>query len=127
MQAQTREKIQSLDELLREGEWIGTNNKRIQKTRKILKEIDWLKEKEEIKRIEEFYKDAIEQITLFVDKENFHFENIETDVHALRRKIRWLSIYPHGLLGSIQLHKEKKISKRLSKYITKQEGQFFVQ
>ncbi len=121
LQAQTREKIQSLDELLREGKWIGAGNKRIDKIRKILKKTDWLKEKEEIKRIQQFYKDAIEHITLFVDKEDFHFENIETDVHELYRKIRWLSIYPHGLLGSIQLRKEKKISKQLSKYITKQE------
>jgi hypothetical protein len=121
LQAQTREKIQSFDEMLREGKWIGSDNKRITKIRKTLKKADWLKEKAEIKKIEEFYEAAIVRITQFVDKENFHFENIESDVHALRRKLRWLSIYPKGLLGAIQLGKTKKIPKQLSKYITKQE------
>jgi hypothetical protein len=121
LQAQAREKIQSLNEMLVEGEWINADNKRVKQIRKTLNKIDWLKEREEIKKIERFYDDTITKITRFVDKENFHFENIETDVHELRRKLRWLSIYPHALLGSIQLSKAKKMPKQLAKYITKQE------
>ena len=83
--------------------------------------MEWLKEKAEIKKIERFYETTIMRIMRFVDKEDFHFENIESDVHELRRKLRWLSIYPKGLLGAIQLTKAKKIPKQLSKYITKQE------
>ena len=121
LQAQTREKVQSFDELLREGKWIGGDNKRITKIRETLSKVDWLKEKAEIKKIERFYEAAIIHITQFVDKEDFHFENIESDVHELRRKLRWLSIYPKGLLGAVQLGKAKKTPKQLSKYITKQE------
>jgi len=120
LQAQTREKIQSLDEMLREQGWIGADNKRIDKIRKTLSEIDWLKEKDEIKKIWKFYEQAIKKIAEFVNKEDFHFENIETDVHELRRKLRWLSIYPHGLLGSIQVSEVKKKPANLSKYLTKE-------
>ena len=30
-------------------------------------------------------------------KTKFHFSNVEVDVHELRRKLRWLSIYPQAL------------------------------
>jgi hypothetical protein len=46
---------------------------------------------------------------------NYHFVNVENDVHELRRKLRWLSIYPQSLRGAIQfapdmvLNKEKAL------------------
>jgi hypothetical protein len=45
---------------------------------------------------------------------------MEADVHELRRKIRWLSIYPQALQGCIQLSKNKKIPAYLNKYLTKE-------
>ena len=107
LQAQTREKIQSLNEILVEKEWLSPSNSRIKKIQKKLNEADWLEEKEEVKAINEFYGEAIYDITEFIQTAAYHFNNIETDVHELRRKLRWLSIYPQAIQGSIQLTKNK--------------------
>ena len=120
LQAQTREKIQSLNEILVEKEWLSPNYSRIKKIQKKLNEADWLEEKEEVKAINEFYGEAIYDITEFIQTEAYHFNNIEADVHELRRKLRWLSIYPQAIRGSIQLTKNKITPKHLSKYLTKE-------
>jgi hypothetical protein len=118
LQAQTREKIQSLNELLKEKEWLGGDNKRIKKIQKKLSEADWLKAEDEIKEMNEFYGQSIYEIVAFTEKESFHFENVEADVHELRRKLRWLSIYPQAVRGCIQLSQSKKAPKHLEKYLT---------
>lgn len=120
LQAQTREKIQRLNELLTEKNWLGDGASRIEKTRKKLAAADWLKPAAEIKEIEAFYGEAIYDIIAFTKQSKFHFTNVEADVHELRRKLRWLSIYPQALQGCIQLGKDKKpASKELKKYLTK--------
>ncbi|MFN8253517.1 MAG: hypothetical protein U0V75_16725 [Ferruginibacter sp.] len=120
LQAQTREKIQRLNELLTEKNWIGDDADRIQKIRKKLESADWLKPAEDIKEIEAFYGEAIYTINAFAVESKFHFDNVEADVHELRRRLRWLSIYPQALQGCIQLSaNKKKPSKQLSKYLTK--------
>lgn len=120
LSAQTREKIQSLNEILVEKGWLSTGNKRIKKIQKNLNEADWLHEEEEMKTINEFYGEAIYDITEFIQTNACHFDNIEADVHELRRRLRWLSIYPQALLGSVQLCKKKTTPKHLSKYLTKE-------
>jgi len=125
LHAQSREKIQSLNEALKENEWIGAEKSRVAKIKKKLGEIDWQKSSAEIKSIRNFYYDAISEIVAFTGKTNFHFSNVEADVHELRRKLRWLSIYPHALRGAIQLTssrlkngKLKPVPKYLEKYLT---------
>ena len=120
LQAQTREKIQSLNEVLKEQAWLSDDNKRMTKIGKKLGKAGWLKEKDEIEKIKEFYNSTIATITAFAGKSNFHFKNVEADVHELRRKLRWLSIYPQALRGCIQLSKGKTQPKYLSKYLTKE-------
>jgi hypothetical protein len=119
LQAQSREKIQSLNELLTEEKWIGDSEGRIKKIQKKLSEADWLKEENEIKAINKFYGKAIYEIAEFTTKNKFHFNNVEADVHELRRKLRWLSIYPQALQGCIQLTKPKTSPAHLKKYLTK--------
>jgi hypothetical protein len=119
LQAQTREKIQSMNELLMENNWLGDAS-RIKKIQKKLQEADWLKEENEIKAINEFYGKAIYEIAEFINDPKFHFDNVEEDVHELRRKLRWLSIYPQALRGCIQLSKAKTTARHLSKYCTKE-------
>lgn len=118
LQAQAREKIQSMNELLTEKEWLGENADRIKKIQKKLQEADWLKEEKEIEAIKDFYGEAIYEIMEFTTNTKFHFDNVEADVHELRRKLRWLSIYPQAFRGCIQLSKSKTSPKRLSKYLT---------
>ena len=120
LQAQSREKIQSLNETLKEKEWISTGNIRIAKIRKKLAKADWQKEREETESINSFYILAIKKILNFINQKDFHFENVEADIHELRRDIRWLSIYPQCLRGCIQLSKAKSSPRYLDKYLTKE-------
>ncbi|MBL0183578.1 MAG: hypothetical protein IPP96_15315 [Chitinophagaceae bacterium] len=119
LQAQTREKIQSLNELLTEKEWIGSEKTRVQKVRKKLSKADWENEKEDVEGIHMFYVNSINSILEFSNQKNFHFDNVEKDLHELRRMIRWLSIYPQALKGCIQLRQTKNAPKYLAKYLTK--------
>jgi hypothetical protein len=119
LQAQTREKIQHLNELLIENKWTNEANEKITKIRKKLSEADWLKEEEEIKEINEFYGEAIYDIIEFTQGTQYQFNNIESDVHELRRKLRWLSIYPQALQGCVQLYFSAKNLSHLKKYLTK--------
>lgn len=120
LQAQTREKIQRLNELLEEKKWVDNNNERILKIRKKLSEADWQDEADEIAAFQKFYKKAISDIDGFTHSTAYHFDNMEEDVHELRRKLRWLSIYPQALQGCIQLTDSKATAKQLSKYLTKE-------
>lgn len=118
LQAQTREKIQSLNELLNEKNWVGTVDNRLKKIRKKLEEVKWLDPKKEAKELMEFYGEAIYDITEFAREKKYHYENMETEVHELRRRLRWLSIYPQALKGLIQLTDNNKTEKHLKKYLT---------
>ena len=121
LQAQSREKIQSLNEILHENNWLGYDADRIEKIRKKLGEADWQDEKEEIKSIHQYYIAAINKILEFINEKNFQFTNVEKDLHEFRRMIRWLSIYPQALRGCVQLSKSKiAIPKYLTKYLTKE-------
>ena len=120
LQAQSREKIQSLNELLVEDGWMGSKATRIKKIQKKLAEADWLKEEAEVKAMDKFYGTAIYEIAAFISNDKLHFTNVESDVHELRRKLRWLSIYPQAVHGCIQLSKAKKSPQHLSKYLTKE-------
>jgi hypothetical protein len=119
LQEQSREKIQSLNELLAEKNWLGDDADRIKKIRKKLEEADWKDEKEDIKSIQKFYVTAINKILEFINEKDFHFSDVEKDVHEFRRMLRWLSIYPQALRGCIQLGKSKTAApKYLTKYLT---------
>lgn len=121
LQAQTREKIQQLNELLTEKDWTGSDETRIEKIKNKLQDANWLKAEDEVKEIEAFYGEAIMDIIEFTQETKFKFDNVEADVHELRRKLRWLSIYPQALQGCIQLSKDKKaVSQHLKKYHTKE-------
>ena len=120
LQAECREKIQSLNEILVEKKWIHNEEGRINKALEKLEDADWMDEEEEINAIEAFYGEAIYDIIEFITETKLHFDNIEEDVHELRRKLRWLSIYPQALRGCIQLAKQNKTVKHFAKYCTKE-------
>ncbi|MGB4845272.1 MAG: hypothetical protein WBP16_12470 [Ferruginibacter sp.] len=121
LQAQSREKVQSLNEILKEKKWLSDGNIRMKKIRKRLAKADWLAEKEDMESIRSYYITAINKILEFINEKDFHFTNVEDDVHEFRRKIRWLSIYPQALRGGIQLSESKTaMPKYLSKYLTKE-------
>ncbi|MEO6548320.1 MAG: hypothetical protein ABIN94_09985 [Ferruginibacter sp.] len=118
LQAQSREKIQSLNEILVENEWL-TPGRRVNKLLGKLAKADWLTEKDEANEIKDFYGEAIYDIVAFAQEKDYKFVNIETEVHELRRKMRWLSIYAQALRGAIQLQKTATTPKYLTKYLSK--------
>lgn len=118
LQAQAKKKLQGLNELLIEEGWLGADNKRIRKIREKLAEADWQKDEKEVREMSDFYGKAIFEIVAFAEDIKFHFDNVEADIHELRRKLRWLSIYPQALRGVIQVGQGKPVAKHLGKYLT---------
>ncbi|MEP6676974.1 MAG: hypothetical protein ABJA78_17560 [Ferruginibacter sp.] len=115
---QFKQRIISLNGTLADKEWL--TGKRIHKIKTALKNCDWEKPEKETGHLYDYYRDEIKKIIDFVNERKFHFENVEADVHELRRKLRWLSIYPQALRGCIQLTQNKKTAKYLEKYLTKE-------
>ena len=64
--------------------------------------------------------DEIQSILNFTKKSNFHFTKMEEEVHELRRKLRWLSIYANALNGLVQIKKSDKKTKFHINYFTKE-------
>lgn len=115
LEAQAREKIQHLNEVLKADNWMGDNPKRIGKIRSKLEEADWKKEKKELEGIVDFYHESVKEIKAFMPT---RYTELEAQVHSMRRKLRWLSIYPQALLGSIQLHDNGISDPKTEPYLT---------
>lgn len=103
LEAQKREKIQYLNEVLVEEKWIGSPTPRLEKIKAKLADARWLEPVNEVAAIKDFYGEAIYDIKQFLAEQGGKFDDIEHDVHELRRQLRWLSIYPQALRGIIQL------------------------
>lgn len=117
LQAQAREKIQRLNDILIEEKWMGDDAMRIKKIRKKLQAADWLQPKDEVKGIMNFYLDSIEEIKVLGLTAAKGFTEIESEVHAFRRKLRWLSIYPQALQGVIQLTDSGNADEYINSYL----------
>ena len=114
---QTDLKIVELNSILNDENWL--NGKRIAKIKETINSVDWLSETNELKKIDQFYKKSIAKIDEFIKITTFDFDDIENDVHELRRRLRWLSIYPQALLGVFQYSKSiENPPKNLEKYLT---------
>lgn len=112
------EKTSELNDVLEKKDWTGKHADRLAKIRKRLGKIDWLGEKDEVDAIEKYYKDKIADIDDFYGEHSSGFTDLESQVHELRRKLRWLSIFPQALQGCIQLTAKPSRSKDLVKYLT---------
>ena len=115
---QTREKIQRLNDILGEDNWIGDHADRIKKIRAKLKEAEWLQPKKEAAGIVTFYHTSIKEINVFLTESEEGFTEMEAQVHELRRELRWLSIYPQALQGQVQLSENNIVDPVTDKYIT---------
>jgi hypothetical protein len=120
IKAQLGSRLAALNDTLIEKDWLGDGNRRISKITKKLQEAAWLESLADLEAVQIHYAEQTEKITGFVSDINFHFDNMEEDVHELRRKLRWLSIYPQALCGAIQLSDSKPKAKHLGKYLTKE-------
>ena len=118
LEKQTNKKVKEFNRQLKEKKWIGKHQKGIRKIIKKLEEIDWLNEKEDAAEILDVYCDAICKVNKKYENPNLEFNDIETDVHELRRELRWLSIYPQALRGLMQLKVDNDPPDFLKKYLT---------
>lgn len=111
------EKIAELNMLLLKRKWINHDPLRTKKLRKRLNKMDWKKPEIEIELIKKFYAKSITDINSFYAETGTAFSNIEEQVHELRRKLRWLSIYPQALQGTVQLKDSKRKDEAVKKYL----------
>lgn len=107
-----------LNSLLVAKHWIGDKASRIGKIKEKLAGADWLDEKQEMKAIESNYRENIAKINAFAKTYNNGFTELESQVHELRRKLRWLSIFPAALRGCIQLDETPTQDMNVAKYLT---------
>jgi hypothetical protein len=116
LESKTREKIVVFSEILNKRGW--NSGKTIKKINDGLAIAKWQNQEDEIASIEKYYYKQVKKINEFVSETTFEFKNVESQVHELRRKLRWLSIYPQAFQGAIQLHETKTNSEQLKKYLT---------
>lgn len=112
----TTEALQHLNELLADENWL--NGKRPAKMAVRINRTKWMKEKDDTAAIAAYYEKEIKEIATFVAAANGSFTQMEEQVHELRRKIRWLSIYPQALNGLVELVNRKTTPKHFDKYMT---------
>ena len=118
MEEKRAEKFELLNALLLKRKWINHSPSRTTKIRKRLKKLDWQSPEKEIVQIKNFYNKSISTIDSFYKETGEAFTDVELQVHELRRKLRWLSIFPQALQGAIQFI-EKGIEDDLNvKYLT---------
>ena len=116
LESKTREKIALFNNLLTKKGW--TDGKTLRKINEGLTIAKWQNQEEEIANIEKYYYKQVRKINEFVGETTFEFNNVESQVHELRRKLRWLSIYPQAFQGAIQLHESETNLTNLEKYLT---------
>jgi len=116
LETKTREKVASFNEILMKKGW--NNGKTIKTINEGLSIAKWQNQEDEVANIEKFYYKQVKKNNEFVNKTTFKFKNVETEVHELRRKLRWLSIYPQALQGLIKLHESRVNTDHLTKYLT---------
>lgn len=115
LQDKYRLSSEHLNTLLHEYRWLGTDADRLRKVHKSLDNMDWLNDRELRKALKRRYQDDIQAISREMKRP---LEDIENDVHELRRDTRWLSIFPQAFKGFIRLHPQAVIPTNLSKYAT---------
>jgi hypothetical protein len=114
----TKKHVDQLNKILIKEDWL--TGKRIKKINAKLDEVVALDNKKEVAALKDFYTTQIEKLYSFCEKINYHFDNVEEDVHELRRRLRWLSIYPQALQGAIKLIPSKTTTTFVKKYLVKE-------
>lgn len=118
MEQKRAEKLADLNNVLVNKKWINNKKLRTKKLRKKIKDADWLEPAKEMTAIQHYYKNAVKEINEFYKNTGIAFTDIEEQVHELRRRLRWLSIYPHALQGTIQFTDSNIEDENITKYLT---------
>jgi hypothetical protein len=114
--AQKIQALHNLQKILIADNWL--NQILIDNWMKKCSTADWQSAEKDAAAIKKRFSKAIEKINAFVLDTKFAFDDIEMDVHELRRKIRWISIYAAALQGGVQLRANTQKRAILKKYLT---------
>ncbi len=110
------EKATALNQLLTEEGWL--NGEKLAEIEQELETVDFRKEAKELEKIAKFYAKSIEKTIEVAYETNFVFGHIE-EVHEIRRRVRWLSIYPQALSGVFRFAEtDIKPTAQMEKYMT---------
>ncbi|MBI5856752.1 MAG: hypothetical protein HZB42_03795 [Sphingobacteriales bacterium] len=118
IKSKMNEKLAELRTMLLDKGWAGSDNKRLRKIVSKLDNCSWPDNAKDAAAIKEFYRENIAEIVKDIKGKKINFDNVEQDVHELRREIRWLSIYPQALRGLMQLRPSTDNPEYLKKYLT---------
>ena len=117
---QKNNKAAELEEALNKDNWLEEKKSAFNKIQKKLTRAKWQSPKKDVKGLETFYKNAIDDILKFYKKSGTVFTKMEDEVHELRRNLRWLSIYPKSFQGAIQLIYSKPTNPATLPYLTEE-------
>lgn len=109
--------IEKCNQRLREKKWLDN---KLQSFNYKLSEFNVEYNQEYLDELKYTMFDEIDSILIFSKKSNYQFTKIEEEIHELRRKLRWLSIYAQSLNGLVQLKQSKSKAKFQQKYFTKE-------
>ena len=112
------EKLAEINAILKKKKWLTSDLERTKKIRKQLRKADWKKPQKETELVGEFYTCSIKKLEEFYAATGEKFTDLESQVHDIRRKLRWLSIYPQALQGAIQLADNNVPDEAVAKYLT---------
>lgn len=110
-----KKRLEKSDSRLLEKEWLEGKLKEFDAR---LNEYTVVYNKEYLNELKLTIKADIENILIFLQKIDYSFTQFEKQVHEVRRKLRWLSIYAQALNGLIQLKKTAKKPKYQINYFT---------
>lgn len=110
--------LENANLVLLKKKWTVPDLYRTKKIRSKIKKADWQNPEEEVESIKAFYKKSIDNVTEFYLETGTEFNDIELQVHDLRRKLRWLSIYPQALRGCVQFIDNGIDTPEIDKYLT---------
>jgi hypothetical protein len=113
-----KKKLKVFKRALKKEKWAENREKGLSVIIKKLDDIDWLDEQEDTAEIREIYRSSIARISEKYKSKGLECKDVETDVHELRRELRWLSIYPQALCGLTQLKTDDFPGDFLKKYLT---------
>lgn len=109
--------LAKMDEYLLEKEWLES---KLDKFENRLNKFDVEYNKDYINELRIAISEEIESISFFMERIDFSFTKFEEEVHELRRKLRWLSIYGQALNGLAQLKKSTRPRKYKLNYFSKE-------
>ncbi len=117
LNSETKKQVEKLNKHLQDKNWLVD---RLSGFDAKITERSWRYDAKFIAQIKKSLEGEVTKILSFCEKANFSFKHMEEEVHELRRRLRWISIYATALNGLIQLKKSDKKPQYNINYHTKE-------